>query len=116
LYNLSSKGDLLKPEGESNSNLKEIDPHFFSIHIGLLDKLNNPRLTDRSTCGKLKFLKHELNIPDSTFIAVHSGRGGLTEKQKRVTFIPFANLQWSLENCKYKLSELFYNQIYFPID
>lgn len=114
LFNLNSQGELLDPDDLSRVEMNKLAPHFFSIHIGLLDKLDK-NISGNSTKEKLQFLKTRLNIPDSTYIAVHSGRGGLTDQNKDVTFIPFANLQWSLENCKFKLSELFYNQIYFPI-
>jgi hypothetical protein len=114
LYNMNTLGELLDPDNLSRVELDKLAPHFFSVHIGLLDKLDK-NISGISTKEKLQFLKISLKIPDTTYIAVHSGRGGLTDQNKDVTFIPFANLQWSLENCKFKLSELFYNQIYFPI-
>jgi hypothetical protein len=116
LYTMDKAGIPFDQDGERLDSFCELNPHFLSIHIGLLDKLiefENKKGT--STKDKLQTLKEKLGIPDMTHIAVHSGRGGLTDKNKDITFIPFANLQWAFENSKYMLSELFHNQIYFPI-
>lgn len=116
LYTMDKAGNPFDQDGERLDSFNDLKPHFLSIHIGLLDKLiefENRKQT--STKDKLQILKEKLGIPDMTHIAVHSGRGGLTDKNKDITFIPFANLQWAFENSKFMLSELFHNQIYFPI-
>lgn len=149
LFNMNNKGELISPKDpidQSKEGIDSIHPHFFSIHIGLLDKLsiecdyfksyckdllnldddykeiitkNDQHVEIKnyklSTKAKMLYLKKKFSLPENTFMAVHSGRGGLTDNKKDVTFIPFANLQWSLENTKFKLSELFQNQIYFKI-
>lgn len=116
LYSMDKTGTPFDQEGNRLDSFSELSPHFFSIHIGLLDKLIEfEGVKEASTKDKLKMLKEKLCIPEMTHIAVHSGRGGLTDKNKDITFIPFANLQWAFENSKYMLSELFHNQIYFPI-
>ena len=52
-------------------------------------------------------------------VAVHSGRGDLHKFKdengiNQVAFIPLSGIEWALENSKYMLTELFYNQKYFP--
>jgi hypothetical protein len=116
LYSMDKTGTPFDQEGNRLDSFSDLSPHFLSIHIGLLDKLIEfEGVKEASTKDKLKMLKEKLCIPNMTHIAVHSGRGGLTDKNKDITFIPFANLQWAFENSKYMLSELFHNQIYFPI-
>lgn len=135
LFNLDSrKMNLIDYEGNLIKNYtfkdNKINPKFFSIHIGILDKISKETIMNDKgyefsnkietlkkifIIDKLRYIKYKFSIPNSTYISVHSGRGGLNESEQGITFIPFTSLQSSFENCKFVLSDLFYNQIYFPI-
>lgn len=116
LYTMDKTGEIYDGNGNQYNTLPGINPHFLSIHISLLEKLAKfKNCPNSSTKDKLIWVLNTLQIPESTYVAVHSGRGGLTDSSRDVAFIPFANLQWAFENSKYMLSELFHSQIYFPI-
>jgi len=112
-YTLDKLGNLFDSSGECHETLSGVNPHFISIHISLLDKLTNfLNDPDAQTTKKLKYILDKFEVREHTYVAVHSGRGGLTDRNQEVTFIPFANLQWAFENSKYMLSELFHSQVY----
>jgi hypothetical protein len=86
-----------------NSEIKNIHFDFMSIHYGLFDKM----CFDDCFEKKFNIIKTQNNISESTKIAIHSGRGGLSNIENK-PFIPFSGINWSLDNCKYVLAELFY--------
>ncbi len=113
----------------NNGKLEEEDIRYLLSHIEknkekidefiedkeVKERLKNIQLDNKrevTSLFKLKMLKWLFNISNSTYISVHSGRGGLNEENDKITFIPFANLQWALEDSKYALSELFFNNTY----
>lgn len=108
LFNLNDKHEMVQSSGKFIfPNPTKVD--FFSIHIGLLDKMPGNDLI-----GKIKEI-FEINNLDSRFVSVHSGRGGLNSDEEKVTFIPFSVLQRCLEDSKYMLSEFLNNYKYLPI-
>lgn len=108
LFNLNDKHEMVQSSGKFIfPNPTKVD--FFSIHIGLLDKMPGNDLI-----RKIKEI-FEINNLDSRFVSVHSGRGGLNSDEENVTFIPFSVLQRCLEDSKYMLSEFLNNYKYLPI-
>jgi hypothetical protein len=109
LFNLNRDNYLINSIGKYDSNsITEID--FFSIHIGLLDKMSG---TDMMV--KIHLILAKNNIKPK-FISVHSGRGGLNSKEEKITFLPFSVLQRCLEDSKFVLSEFFNNYKYLPFN
>ncbi len=109
LFNLNTDHRLINSLGEYDSgSITEID--FFSIHIGLLDKMSGTDMINKIR----EVLK--TNKIEPRFISVHSGRGGLNSKEEKITFLPFSVLQRCLEDSKFVLSEFFNNYKYIPFN
>jgi len=109
LFNLNTDHKLINSLGEYDSgSITEID--FFSIHIGLLDKMPGTDMINKIR----EVLK--TNKIEPRFISVHSGRGGLNSKEEKITFLPFSVLQRCLEDSKFVLSEFFNNYKYIPFN
>lgn len=91
---------------------------FFTIHLSLLEKMQNCQEDKRSKKQKLCDVLKKYNILNEiadTKVAVHSGRGGLVDI-KDVTFIPLSGIDWAIGDSKFVLSELFYGLKYAPVE
>lgn len=105
--------------------------HFLSIHLSLLEEIctdpsfiafaNKDREFDEYDKDNedyyfeffLKQLEDMFSCNGELFITIHSGRGGLVSEKtegliSNFPFIALSNLENEYENCKFKLSELFY--------
>lgn len=111
---VNSKGDKDNPFLDF---LQEVDKKykvdFFTIHIGLIDKIKKEKKDNSSTWSIVTKILDENKI-ESRFVCVHSGRGGLNDKNDNITFVPFSILQRCFEDSKFLLSEFFYNNQYIP--
>jgi predicted RNA-binding protein len=109
LCNLNSDLKLVQSSGIFEFPQKyKVD--FFSIHIGLLDKITDETELTQKINNVLAY-----NNLQPKFVSVHSGRGGLNSENDKVTFIPFSSLQRCLEDSKYMLTDFLYNYKYLPI-
>lgn len=94
--------------------------HFISIHYGLLEKIADHFIRKDNSENKSPELIEVLKDLFKGYrgkLSIHSGRGDLHKiKDSSVTFIPLSGIEWSLENSKFMLTELFYNQKYYPLD
>lgn len=100
--------------------------NFISIHVGLLDKVAKSSLqrvlqikkNNYSNYDKLLAFKIINDIPGSTYLCVHTGRGTASSEQngEELTLIPFTTLKWSLMNSKFMLNQLFNSLQYKPIE
>ena len=88
--------------------------NYLSTHYGIIQKME-PNEEQNGIINAYKAFLTTLNVGDQCKVAVHSGRGGVVDKQKDVTFIPLSTIEAQLEDCKYKLSQLFLNLKYKPI-
>jgi SAM-dependent methyltransferase len=87
---------------------------FISTHYGIIQKLppyNNKIDIKSKYSGFLNDIAGESNPK----VAIHSGRGGVMEQQEEITFIPLSTIEAQLEDCKYKLAQLFFNLKYKPV-
>ena len=85
---------------------------FISIHLGLIDKTDAGE--NSSEEKKLKAALTQFGaryVPGITKLAVHSGRGGMTQVED-IAFVPLSGIEWALDNCKYTLSEFFHGNKY----
>ncbi len=140
LFNMDSAGILYNSKGKLKEYfLNDLQPKFISIHLGLIDKLNEsfkPSKVNNSNedkkdetficlknlllklygIGKTKNTENNTENLKNCFISIHSGRGGLADSSGKITFISFANLQRCLEDSKFLLAEFFNSNKYIPID
>ncbi|GHT12816.1 hypothetical protein FACS189426_16780 [Bacteroidia bacterium] len=108
IFTCNESGTLIDLRGNEVLLNKLGKIHFLSIHLSLLEKINGD---DKNIKEKLEDFKNKYKLK-GTKIAIHSGRGGLTNNIEDVTFIPLSGIDWALDNCKYVLSELFYGLKY----
>ena len=107
--------------GEVNQQeIKNLD--FLSIHYGIVEKvkLENPK-GDEIEIFKQKLSKILENLDiiynnksetNNTRLVIHSGRGGVAEIQQDLPFLPVSIIESQLDDCKYKLAQLFLNLKY----
>jgi hypothetical protein len=90
--------------------------NFISIHYGVVEKLHEKR-----NKGSIFETLADLFKDTNAFVSVHSGRGDLhkfkdqNDESNQVAFIPLSGIEWALDNSKFMLTELFYNQKYIPL-
>lgn len=96
---------------------------FISIHYGLIEKFLETKKNENNIDTINKALASFISLiktTDNSFISIHSGRGDLHKFKENgvnnVTFIPLSGLEWAVENCKFTTTELFYSEIYHPIN
>lgn len=107
--------------GGEQVEINKVD--FLTIHLGIIEKFVTWYCTTRTT--EIVDRKMALNECfrrikakyHPKFISIHSGRGNfspeLQEDLKSYPFISLSALEAAFYNCKYFLSELFYNMNYY---
>ena len=88
---------------------------FLSIHLGLIDKTTGAENSTEK--AKLEQALSQFGAryrPGRTKLAIHSGRGGMTQMGDDIAFIPLSGIEWAMDNCKYQLSEFFHGLKYPP--
>lgn len=107
--------------GGEQVEIKKVD--FLTIHLGIIEKFVTWYCTTRTT--QIVDRKMALNecfrrIKEKfhpKYISIHSGRGNfspeLQEDLKSYPFISLSALEAAFYNCKFFLSELFYNMNYY---
>jgi hypothetical protein len=88
---------------------------YLSTHYGIIQKMEPDKEAKEGLVEAYKTFLTRLEVNNQCKVAVHSGRGGVVDKQKEVTFIPLSTIEAQLEDCKYKLSQLFMNLKYKPV-
>lgn len=86
---------------------------YLSIHFGLVEKYK-PDIYKELQERFLKFKEEVLNLKDDSLvkIALHSGRGYLTNLEDFVTFLPVSSIESQMTNCKHLLVQQFSNLKY----
>lgn len=87
---------------------------FISIHLGLIDKATTENTSEREKMDIALVQFGACYKAGSTKLAIHSGRGGLTEISESIAFVPLSGIEWALDNCKFQLSEFFHGLKYPP--
>lgn len=110
------KGNSFK-DNSNNSN-------FLSIHLGLVEKIIQSsefinfvgEMSVEERAIKFMSLLRENFGGNNVFIAIHSGRGNFSAELEgplaEYPFITMSSLESAFNNCKYQLSQLFYNTLY----
>lgn len=110
------KGNSFK-DNSNNSN-------FLSIHLGLVEKIIQSsefinfvgEMSIEERAIKFMSLLRENFGGNNVFIAIHSGRGNFSAELEgplaEYPFITMSSLESAFNNCKYQLSQLFYNTLY----
>jgi hypothetical protein len=96
---------------------------FVSIHLGLIEKYKSKykdKYEDKDKIAEnfIEYIKETFgDEKEKVFITIHSGRGNFSKEiDKELPDIPFlslSSLEAALDNSKYLLSQLFYNNIYY---
>lgn len=119
IYDIDKNGNILNLKGKSIANVikfndmdKLCSPTFLSIHLSIIEKITKENGVPASqVMANLKKL-----FGNTKFVTIHSGRGNLSaelEKElKDYAFLSLSAIQAAMDDSKYFLSQLLYNNCY----
>lgn len=120
IYDIDKNGNVINLEGENVANVtggNEMNtlcsPTFLSIHLSIIEKITkeNNNMKASEVMNNLKTI-----FGDTKFVTIHSGRGNLSaelEKElKDYAFLSLSAIQAAMDDSKYFLSQLLYNNCY----
>lgn len=119
IYDIDKNGNVINLEGINVANVTDLNgiktlclPTFLSIHLSIIEKIakeNNIRASE--VMENLKML-----FGNTKFVTIHSGRGNLSaeleEDLKDYAFLSLSAIQAAMDDSKYFLSQLLYNNCY----
>lgn len=119
IYDIDKNGNVINLEGINVANVTDLNsiktlclPTFLSIHLSIIEKIakeNNIRASE--VMKNLKML-----FGNTKFVTIHSGRGNLSaeleEDLKDYAFLSLSAIQAAMDDSKYFLSQLLYNNCY----
>lgn len=119
IYDIDKNGNIKNLEGLNVANVTDLNgmktlcsPTFLSIHLSIIEKItkeNNVRASEVMKSLKMIF-------GNTKFVTIHSGRGNLSaelEKElKDYAFLSLSAIQAAMDDSKYFLSQLLYNNCY----
>lgn len=119
IYDIDKNGNILNLKGKSIANVikfndmdKLCSPTFLSIHLSIIEKITKENgVAASQVMANLKKL-----FGNTKFVTIHSGRGNLSaelEKElKDYAFLSLSAIQAAMDDSKYFLSQLLYNNCY----
>lgn len=119
IYDIDKNGNILNLKGKSIANVikfndmdKLCSPTFLSIHLSIIEKITKENgVAASQVMANLKKL-----FGNTKFVTIHSGRGNLSaelEKELRdYAFLSLSAIQAAMDDSKYFLSQLLYNNCY----
>lgn len=120
IYDIDKNGNVMNLEGKTVANVtdrnemkKLCSPTFLSIHLSIIEKITkeNNNMKASEVMNNLKTI-----FGDTKFVTIHSGRGNLSaelEKElKDYAFLSLSAIQAAMDDSKYFLSQLLYNNCY----
>jgi len=86
---------------------------YISVHYSiLLDKFESKKTENDISTKYTDFIGRFIQNKDNLRRVIHSGRGGISDVANSETFITLSTIEACVEDCKYKLSQLFLNLKY----
>lgn len=120
IYDIDKNGNVMNLEGKTVANVtdrnemkKLCSPTFLSIHLSIIEKITkeNNNMKASEVMNNLKTI-----FGDTKYVTIHSGRGNLSaelEKElKDYAFLSLSAIQAAMDDSKYFLSQLLYNNCY----
>lgn len=120
IYDIDKNGNVTNLEGENvasvidRNGMKTLcSPTFLSIHLSIIEKITkeNNNMKASEVMNNLKTI-----FGGTKFVTIHSGRGNLSaelEKElKDYAFLSLSAIQAAMDDSKYFLSQLLYNNCY----
>lgn len=119
IYDIDKNGDVINLEGENVANVTDgneintlCSPTFLSIHLSIIEIITKEN--NMTASGVMNNLKKFFG--ETKFVTIHSGRGNLSaelEKElKDYAFLSLSAIQAAMDDSKYFLSQLLYNNCY----
>lgn len=119
IYDIDKNGNIIDLQGMNVANVIDLNdmkalcsPTFLSIHLSIIEKIAKENKVKASEVMKnLKVI-----FGNTKFITIHSGRGNLSaeleEDLKDYAFLSLSAIQAAMDDSKYFLSQLLYNNCY----
>ena len=119
IYDIDKNGNIINLQGMNVANVTDLNdtktlcsPTFLSIHLSIIEKITKEnRVTASEVMKNLKMI-----FGNTKFVTIHSGRGNLSaelEKDlKDYAFLSLSAIQAAMDDSKYFLSQLLYNNCY----
>lgn len=120
IYDIDKNGNVINLEGENVASVTDrngmealCSPTFLSIHLSIIEKITkeNNNMKASEVMNNLKTI-----FGGTKFVTIHSGRGNLSaelEKElKDYAFLSLSAIQAAMDDSKYFLSQLLYNNCY----
>lgn len=119
IYDIDKNGNIIDLHGMNVANVIDLNdmkslcsPTFLSIHLSIIEKIAKENRVKASEVMKnLKVI-----FGNTKFVTIHSGRGNLSaeleEDLKDYAFLSLSAIQAAMDDSKYFLSQLLYNNCY----
>ena len=115
VYNYDKdKNQLIDLDGKFHDKLTADKFDYISVHYSIIsDKFKSKNNSNNDVSTKYTdFIGQFIQNKEGLRRIIHSGRGGISDIANRETFVTLSTIEACVEDCKYKLAQLFLNLKY----